>query len=183
MKRKTYIYNWRKSNEKNIIFVIGGIHAVRTAYLFCGAESALLMDMKTGRVLYGKNIDERLFPASTTKMMTGILALESDSMNDTVTATYEAIKDITLQDSHMGILIGEELTMEQLVSGMLVYSANDAANVIAIHLAGSIEAFADKMNAKAQELGMQNTHFVNACGMTIIIIQLRRIWQFLHNTA
>lgn len=129
------------------------------------AESALLMDMKTGRVLYGKNIDERLFPASTTKMMTGILALESDSMNDTVTATYEAIKDITLQDSHMGILIGEELTMEQLVSGMLVYSANDAANVIAIHLAGSIEAFADKMNAKAQELGMQNTHFVNACGI------------------
>ena len=97
-------------------------------------------------------------------MMTGILALEYGNMSDNVTATYEALKDITLEDSHMGILIGEELTMEQLVTGMLVYSANDAANVIAIHLAGSIEAFVEMMNNKAQELGMKNTHFVNACG-------------------
>lgn len=129
------------------------------------AEAALLMDMNSGRLIYGKNIDERLYPASTTKMMTGILALESDKMNDTATATYEALKDITLEDSHMGILIGEELTMTDLLNGMLVYSANDAANVIAIQVAGSIDAFVDMMNAKAQELGMTNTHFVNACGV------------------
>lgn len=129
------------------------------------AEAALLMDLKTGRLIYGKNIDEKLFPASTTKIMTGILALENGNLSDTVTATYEALKDITLEDSHMGILIGEELTFEQLVSGMLIYSANDAANVIAIHLAGSIDAFVEMMNAKAQELGMTNTHFSNACGI------------------
>lgn len=128
------------------------------------AEAALLMDMDSGRLLYSKNPTERLYPASTTKMMTGILALENGNMSDNVTATYEALKDITLEDSHMGILIGEELTIEQLVTGMLVYSANDAANVIAIHLAGSIEAFVEMMNNKAQELGMKNTHFVNACG-------------------
>lgn len=128
------------------------------------AEAALIMDMNSGRIIYGKNIDERLFPASTTKMMTGILALESGKMGDTTTATYEALQSITLEDSHMGILIGEQLTMTDLVNGMLVYSANDAANVIAIHVAGSMQAFVDMMNAKAQELGMTGTHFVNACG-------------------
>ena len=110
------------------------------------AEAAALMDMKTGRVLYGKNIQEKLFPASTTKMMTGILALEKGKLDDVITATYEAIKDITIEDSHMGILIGEELTMEQLINGMLVYSANDAANVNEINIAGLVSAFADMMN-------------------------------------
>lgn len=128
------------------------------------AQSALLMDMDSGRVLYSKNLDERVFPASTTKIMTGILALELGNMEDTVTATYEALKDITLEDSHMGILMGEQLTMDQLVKGMLVYSANDAANVIAIQLAGSMDAFVQMMNNKAQELGMSGTHFVNPCG-------------------
>lgn len=129
------------------------------------SEAALLMDMNTGRLILGKNTQKRMYPASTTKMMTGILALENGNLNDKVTATYDAIKDITLGDSHMGILIGEEFTLDQLLSGMLVYSANDAANVIAIHLAGSIDAFAEMMNQKAQELGMTNTHFVNACGI------------------
>ena len=128
------------------------------------AQTALLMDMSSGRVLYSKNLDERVYPASTTKMMTGILALEMGNMSDSVTATYDALKSITLDDSHMGILIGENLTMEQLVNGMMVYSANDAANVIAIHLAGSMDAFVDIMNQKAQELGMTGTHFVNPCG-------------------
>lgn len=129
------------------------------------AQSALLMDMASGRVLYSKNLDERVYPASTTKIMTGILALEALNMGDTVTATYEALKTITLEDSHMGILMGEELTVEQLIKGMLVYSANDAANVLAIQVSGSIESFVDLMNQKAQELGMTNTHFANPCGV------------------
>lgn len=129
------------------------------------AQAALLMDMKTGRYIYGKNTEEKLYPASTTKMMTAILALESGKMNDTVTATYEALESITLEDSHMGILIGENLTMTDLLNGTLVYSANDASNVIAVHVGGSIAGFVDLMNAKAQELGMKNTHFVNACGV------------------
>lgn len=129
------------------------------------AEAAVLMDLDSGRLLYAKNPQEKLYPASTTKMMTAIIALEECDMNDSVVATYEAIKDIKLDESHMGILIGEELTMEQLMNGMLVYSANDAANVIAIHNADSIEAFVDKMNAKAADLGMDNTHFSNVCGI------------------
>lgn len=128
------------------------------------AQSALLMDMPSGRVLYSKNLDERVFPASLTKIMTGIIALEQGNMGDTVSATYEALKDITMEDSQMGLLIGEEITMEQLVNAMLVHSANDASNVIAIHLAGSIEKFVEMMNQKAQELGMTGTNYVNACG-------------------
>lgn len=129
------------------------------------AEAALLMDFNSGRLIYGKNIDEKLYPASTTKMMTAIIALESGMMGDTATATYEALQSITLEDSHMGILIGEELSMTDLVNGMLVYSANDAANVIACHIGGTMANFVDMMNTKAQELGMVNTHFMNPCGV------------------
>ena len=129
------------------------------------AEAALLVDMNSGRTIYGKNADERLYPASTTKMMTAILALESGRMEETTTATYEALKSITLEDSHMGITIGEELSMVDLVNSMMIYSANDSANVIACHLGGTMEEFVDMMNAKALEIGMSNTHFVNPCGV------------------
>ena len=128
------------------------------------AQSALLMDMVSGRVLYSKNLDERVFPASLTKIMTGILALESGKMGENTTATYEALKNITMEDSQMGLLIGEEISMEQLVNSMLIHSANDASNVIAIHIAGSVEAFVELMNKKAHELGMTGTNYVNACG-------------------
>ncbi len=129
------------------------------------AKSALLMDMHSGRVLYSKNLDERVYPASTTKIMTGILAIENANMEDTVSAPYEALKDITLEDSQMGILVGENLTVEQLIKSMLVYSANDSANVLAVHISGSLDKFVDLMNQKAQELGMTNTHFANTCGL------------------
>lgn len=129
------------------------------------SQAALLLDFASGRLVYGKNIDQRVFPASTTKIMTGILALENcPDLGQVVTANYQALAPITLEDSHMGILIGEELTIEQLITGMLVYSANDAANVLAIHIAGSLEAFTAMMNQKAQELGMTATNFANACG-------------------
>lgn len=129
------------------------------------AGAALLMEMKTGRTLYSKNADAKMYPASTTKMMTAIIALESGRMTEIATATYEALQSITLEDSHMGILVGETLSMTDLLNGMLIYSANDAANVIAVQLAGSMDAFVDIMNAKAQELGMTSTHFQNPCGV------------------
>ena len=129
------------------------------------AKAALLMDMHSGRVLYSKNLDERVFPASTTKIMTGILAIENTNMEDTVSAPYEALKDITLEDSQMGILVGENLTVEQLIKSTLIYSANDSANVLAVHIGGSLDNFTDMMNKKAQELGMTNTNFVNTCGL------------------
>lgn len=128
------------------------------------AKAALLIDMKSDKVLFSKNESEKMYPASTTKILTGIIILENVELDTVVTAQREAIEPITNQHSHMGILIGEELTIEQLLYGMLVYSANDAANVLAVHMAGSIEAFADLMNQKAIELGAKNTHFTNPHG-------------------
>lgn len=130
------------------------------------AEAVLLMDMKTGRIIYSKNITKKLYPASLTKMMTAILALESDKMGDTVEIPYEAIKSVDiLEESNIGLLVGEKLTMTDLLNSMLIASANDSSNVIAYHVAGSMEEFTDMMNSKAKELGMKNTNFVNACGI------------------
>lgn len=130
-----------------------------------GSQSAMLLDSDSGRLLYGKNIDAKLYPASLTKVMTAIIALENGNLEDTVTVPYDAIASINyLEDSNMGLLSGEELSLDQLVSAMLIHSANDAANVIAYHISGSMPAFVETMNAKAAELGMPNTHFENACG-------------------
>lgn len=129
------------------------------------AQSAILMDMKTGRVIYSKNPDEQLYPASTTKILTGIMALELGNLEEVVTADVASLAPITNEDSHMGILIGEQLTMEQLINGMMVYSANDAANVIATHISGTSSHFVELMNRKAQELGTTNTNFTNTYGI------------------
>ena len=128
----------------------------------CGA--AILIDRKSGDVLYQKNKDEKMYPASTTKIMTAVLALENGKLTDSVTATEEAVSPITFQHSNMGIKVGETFTLEQLLYGMLVYSANDAANVIAVHIGGGLDAFASMLNDKAQELGLSGTHYKNAHG-------------------
>lgn len=128
-------------------------------------DAALLVDLNSGRILYGKNSKKRVYPASTTKIMTAILAIEMGDFDEVVSASAKAIEPITMYDSQIGILVGEKLTLEQLVHAMMIPSANDAANVVAVHLAGSIDAFAELMNQKAKELGMKHTHFVNACGM------------------
>lgn len=124
----------------------------------------LLADLDTGKVLESKNGDEQVFPASTTKILTAIIVLENCNLADVVTATEEAISPINSKHSNMGILIGEELTVEQLLYGLLVDSANDAANVLAVHTSGSLDKFAELMNERAKELGAENTHFINAHG-------------------
>lgn len=128
------------------------------------SEALILIDMKTGDVLFEKDKSKKMYPASTTKIMTGIIALEKGNLSDSVTASRSAIEPITSKHSHMGIKVGETLTLEQLMYGMLVYSANDAANVIAEHIAGSLDEFSKMMNEKAAELGMTNTHYNNAHG-------------------
>ncbi len=130
------------------------------------ARAAVVMDARTGTIIYTKNEHEKLYPASLTKIMTAILALElTEDLSVPVTATIQALAPITSEDSHIGILVGEELTMDTLISGLLVASANDAANVIAIHTAGSVDKFAELMNKKAESLGAYNTHFENASGV------------------
>lgn len=128
------------------------------------APSAILIDAKTGKVLYEKNADEKRYPASTTKVMTGLLAVEHGKMDDIVTVGQNPPL-IERGSSQIYLVTGEQLTMEQLLYALMLESANDAAVAIAEHIAGSVEEFAKMMNSKAKELGATNTNFVNPNGL------------------
>ncbi len=127
------------------------------------SEGSVLMDYDTGKILYDKNMDKVLFPASTTKIMTAILAIENGNLDDIVTVDQEAVS--LTQGSHIALEPGEKLTLEQLLYALLVQSANDSAFAIAKHVSGSIEGFVQLMNDKAKEIGAKNTHFVNPNGL------------------
>ena len=129
------------------------------------ANAAILIDSSSEKVLYSKNENQKMYPASTTKILTAILTIENCNLNDVVTVPYEAISSITSGYSVAALQTGEQLTVEQLLQVMLVHSANDAANVLAFHVSGSIENFAELMNNKVSELGLTNTHFTNPSGM------------------
>lgn len=126
------------------------------------AKSAVMIDASSGAVLYSKNPDERLGMASTTKIMTGILALEYGNMNDvyTVSPTGEWV-----EGSSIYLNPNEKITMETLLYGLLLKSGNDAAVAIANHISGSEQAFVKLMNDKALELGLENTRFANPHGL------------------
>ena len=129
------------------------------------SETAVLMDADTGTILYNKGMDEKRYPASITKIMTALLALENSNLDDRVTFTEECLADQTSDSGNIGMQVGEVLTMRQCLLALMIRSANDVATQIAVQIAGSVAAFADMMNQKAQELGCVNTHFVNASGM------------------
>ena len=129
------------------------------------SPSCILMDADSGKILYSKNANAKMYPASTTKIMTAILTLENCKLDDIAVASHNAVYSIPYGYSVATIQEGEELTIEQLLNVLLIPSANDAAVVLAEHIAGSVESFADLMNAKAVELGCKNTHFVNPNGI------------------
>ena len=129
------------------------------------SEAAILIDRDTGRVLFEQNADKRLYPASTTKIMTASLVLENLQLDSVVVASRDAVMSIPVGGSNMGILEGEQLTVEQLLYGVLVESANEACNVLAEYMCGDVDTFVAKMNEKAQQLGMQNTKFLNPHGL------------------
>lgn len=129
------------------------------------AGAAILIDSSSEKVLYSKNEAEKMYPASTTKILTAILTLENCNLDDVVTVPYEAISSIPSGYSVAALQAGEQLTVEQLLRLMLVHSANDAANVLAYHISSSIQVFANLMNDKIAELGLKNTHFTNPSGM------------------
>lgn len=129
------------------------------------SKSSILIDSTTGQILYEHNAYEKLYPASTTKLMTAILTLENCQLTDTVTVNPDALKGIPATYTTAALQPNEQLTVDQLLHVLLIPSANDAANVLAYHVAGSIENFAIMMNAKAKEIGCQNTHFVNPSGV------------------
>ncbi len=127
--------------------------------------AALLIDNKTNKILYDKNASERMFPASTTKIMTAILVLENCELNEIVTASYDALMNIPEGYVSAEIQVEEQFTVEQLLEMLLVHSANDAANVLAEYVGGSIQSFISMMNTKVNELGLTNTHFTNTYGL------------------
>ena len=130
-----------------------------------GAQAAILMDADTGAILYAKNIDEELFPASITKLMTCLVAVENCSLDEVITVNQSAINANEADGSHMYLKAGEQLTLEELLYGILINSANEACNAVGEHIAGSIDGYVEMMNARAQELGCTHTHFVTANGL------------------
>lgn len=130
-----------------------------------GAEGAILMEANTGTILYAKNIDEKLYPASTTKILTCLIGAEECQMDEVVTLSSEAVFSIPRDSSNVGLDVGEQITVEQCLYAILVGSANEAANALAEHVSGSIDAFVEKMNEKAAELGCTNSHFVTTNGL------------------
>lgn len=129
------------------------------------SPNCIVMEASTGKIVYEKNSNAQAFPASTTKIMTAILALENCNLTDIATVSHEAIYSVPIGYSHAYLVEGEQLTIEQLLHLLLIPSANDAANVLAEHIAGSISSFTTMMNTKASELGCKNTNFVNANGI------------------
>ena len=129
------------------------------------SESAILMEKNTGKVLYAKDVYSRKYPASTTKILTAIIAIENCELDQKMTASPEAVKLPSNSYTKANIQAGETFTLDELLGVLMLQSANEAANVIAENVAGSIENFTDMMNKKAKEIGCIDSHFVNANGI------------------
>ncbi len=129
------------------------------------AQSAIVMDVNSGAILYEKNIHEILYPASTTKIMTCLLAVENSTMDEMVEFSYDAVFGVPRDGSNMGIDVGEILPMEDCLYGILVGSANEVASAVGEHVGGDIDTFLQMMNDRAKELGCLNTNFMNANGL------------------
>ncbi|MFD1018542.1 D-alanyl-D-alanine carboxypeptidase family protein [Thalassobacillus hwangdonensis] len=150
-----------------IVMMIGTLFSTSTPahadqHLSVSARNAVLMDMKSGRVLYEKAADDQHLIASTTKIMTALLAIESGMLKEKVKASHRAVYT---EGSSIYLKEGEKMTLEDLVYGLMLRSGNDAAIAIAEHVGGSVEGFAYLMNEKAAWLGMNNSNFDNPHGL------------------
>ena len=159
--------------QKKIYVVI--IAVIILNFIFClkvfatepsiNAKSAISVELSTGKIVYEKNAHERMYPASTTKVMTALLVLENCSLDEKAIVSYDAITAVPSGYSIANLQVGEEMTIKDLLYALMLPSANEAANVLAEHVAGSVESFATLMNTKAEELGCETTHFVNPNGI------------------
>ncbi len=151
------------------------------------SKAAILIDASDGHAIYEKDADTKQYPASLTKMMTAILTVEAISdLSEVVTAQESAFEGLSAAGSTVNIKPGEKMTVENLLICMLVASANEASNILAERVAGSVPLFVELMNKRANELGLTGTHFVNANGLhddehyttardlSIIAMELRR---------
>lgn len=129
------------------------------------AKAAILMEANSGVILYAKNIHDHMAPASTTKMMTALLAAENSSMDEEVYFSHDAVFSLEPGSSNIGIDPGQSMNMEECLYGIMVASANEVANAIGEHIGGDIPSFVEMMNDKAEDLGLEDTHFENANGL------------------
>ena len=129
------------------------------------AESVFMFEKRSGEVLYEKDPDAISYPASTTKIMTALLTLENCKLDEEVTFSHDAIYDIEEGGHHYEFEEGEVLTVDECLQFLLVESVNEVGYALAEHIGGSLSGFADMMNARAKELGCENTHFVNPHGL------------------
>lgn len=129
------------------------------------AKAAMLIDLQTGRVVYEQDADERVYPASLTKIMTCLLALENGNLSDIVTVGDNAYYGLDPDSSTAGLIVGEKMTLENMLYCMMVCSGNEACNVVAAHIAGSVDDFVRMMNERAYQLGCTGTQFKNPHGL------------------
>lgn len=129
------------------------------------AEAGCVIDVQSGAVLYDKNMNKREYPASITKIMTTLVALENCSLSEEVEYGKSAFANWEPEASNASIEVGEKINMKESLYAVMLASANEACNGVADHIAGSIDAFVGKMNEKAQSLGCKNTHFANTNGL------------------
>lgn len=130
------------------------------------SEAAILMDDATGTILYSKNPDTSMQTGSPVKIMTVLVALENASLTDTVTVTETGASGVSSESANISLTVGEVLTLEDCLHGIMLASANDAALQVAEQVSGSVDAFVEKMNQRAAELGCTNTHFSNPTGLS-----------------
>ena len=138
----------------------------------CAAEppaitsaAAILYEVKSDEILFEYNADVQRYPASTTKLMTAVVALENGNLTDTVTVSQSALDGLPERGSSVFLIAGEEMSFSDMLNYLLVASGNDAANALAEHVAGSVDNFVAMMNEKAAELGCTGTHFANPHGL------------------
>lgn len=129
------------------------------------STAAVVMEKSTDTIVYSKNMDQQLFPGSTVKIMTTLLALENSQLTDQVTMTATGVSGVTDGGANISAQLDEVFTMEQCVYAIMLASANDIALQVAEHLGGSVDAFVQMMNARAAELGCTNTIFTNPTGL------------------
>lgn len=129
------------------------------------AESAILMEINTGTILYEKNIHEHQYPASTTKILTTLIAAEQSSLSEVVNFSYDAVFDTPRDSNHIAMNPGDTLTMEQCLNAILIRSANEVSYAVAEHIGETREGFTRMMNDRAKELGCVDSNFVNPNGL------------------
>lgn len=149
-----------------ILFSSTAVYADNTEKPTLDCESAIAVELNGGTVMYEFNANKKIYPASTTKIITAMIILENRNLDEIVTVGEEIRQGgITNESSLMGLSVGDVLTVRDLLYGMMMVSGNDAAATLAVSTSGSIEAFSELMNAKAAEYGMLNTHFVTPHGI------------------